>query len=263
MLCRMRLFLFALAFLALAAPASARPTIKVSPKSVQPGSATLVTGKGFPKRARVSVTVDAEGGRTARTRTDRRGELQKPIWVPQGSPFASFRVVACTRRCGARASARFRVARNGTRWVRRGRITPGVGAGPIRLGMTRTQVIARLGRPIFQTVHGYMQYAPEPLLNIFDAYTGGNRPSATVDQIVVSFGSWTMDGIPVFRLGSMRRLAEHYGDRLEPVTLENGERVYRLTTSTSSGERWTDILVERQDQGLDSQVLNVVVLDPS
>jgi hypothetical protein len=258
----MRLLLTALAFLALAAPASAKPRIAVEPKAIQPGSHTLVTGSGFPKRARVSIQIDAEGARTARTRTDGRGRVVKPIWVPQGSPFSRQRVIACTRRCSSRATARLRIAADGTRWVRRGRILPGVGAGPIRLGMTRTQVLARLGRPIFQTVHGYLQYAPERV-NLFDVYTEGNQPSARVRQIVVSFGSFTLDGIAVFKSGALRKLADRYGDRLKQTRLENGETVYRLTTATAAGERWTDFLLERQDQGLDARIFNVIVLDPS
>jgi hypothetical protein len=241
------------AALALAGPASARP----------PGTATLVTGTGFPKRARVSITIDAEGGRTARTRTDRRGRLQKPIWVPQGSPVGSFPIVACSRRCRSRATARLRIAANGTRWVRRGRIVPGVGAGPVNLGMTRAQVIARLGRPIFQTVHGYMQYAPDPVSQLFDVYTIGNEPSATVRQVVVSFGSFTIDGIAVFKRGALRRLADRYGSRLQRTTIESGEAIYRLKTSTAAGERWTDFLLDSQDRGLDARILNVIVLDPS
>jgi hypothetical protein len=244
------------ASLAAAAPATARPAIKVEPKAVQPGSHTLVTGTGFPKRARVAIQVDAEGARSTATRTDRRGRIQKPIWVPQGSPLRSFRVVACSRRCGSRATARLRIAKNGTRWVRRGRILPGVGAGPIRLGMTRTQVIARLGRPIFGTARGYMQYAPETI-NLFDVYAASDAPSARVRQIIVSFGSFTVDGVAVFKAGALRKLAARYGDRLKPTRIETGETIYRLKTDSAG---WTDFSVERQDQGLDARILNVIVL---
>lgn len=259
------LALAALACAVVAAPASAKPRISFAPSTVLPGDPTLVRGKGFPARKRVRVTIEAEGGRTVKTRTNRHGRFRRAIAIPAAAPEGRFKVVACTRRCASRAAKRLTVSTSGfTRWIRRGDIEPGRGAAGITLGMLRSDVLDRLGRPFFKTVPGYMQYTPATLLNIFDVYTAGSSLDAPVKQIVVAFGSFRVDGIAVFKPGALRALAERYGDRLRRTQVESGEFIYRLVTPTAGGgETWTDFFPDRQDTGLDARVLNVILIDPS
>lgn len=54
--------------------------------------------------------------------------------------------------------------------VTSGPVTPNVGAAGITLGMTRAQVIAKLGKPVYQNLNGYMQYGPKNLSSLFDVY---------------------------------------------------------------------------------------------
>lgn len=61
-----------------------------------------------------------------------------------------------------------------TKGVAGGVISVNRGAVGIRLGMTRTQVIAQLGRPLNENRNGYMQYARFPEA-MFDLYLSGGR----------------------------------------------------------------------------------------
>jgi hypothetical protein len=122
-----------------------------------------------------------------------------------------------------------------TKGVYGGVIIVGRGAAGVRLGMTRAQVIARLGRPLKENEHGYMAYgnAPQGKVSpkiphgLFDLYLTDKR----VRMLVISpHSGWRLsDGNHVFASGGIARLMHRYGHRLKPTRIEDGERLYRIT----------------------------------
>jgi hypothetical protein len=135
-----------------------------------------------------------------------------------------------------------------TKGIYGGVITVGRGAAGIRLGMTRAQVIARLGLPLEE--HGYMAYENEPQGKVnpktphglFDLILAHGR----VRMLVISpHGGWRLaDGNHVFTRGGIARLMHHYGHRLKPTRIEDGERLYRITERYLGRTVWTEFYVE-------------------
>jgi hypothetical protein len=106
--------------------------------------------------------------------------------------------------------------------VNAGRIQVNRGAASIRLGMTRTQVVALLGAPVFQNANGFMQYSRHP--RIFDLYLSSAR---RVRQLGVSGPNFcTASGICMFEAYGVRKLRNQWGSRLKLLRLETGEQVY-------------------------------------
>src|SRR6476620_257663 len=60
--------------------------------------------------------------------------------------------------------------------IESGRIVVGRGVRGVTLGMTRAQVVARLGRPISQNAIGYMEYSRK---HLFDVYVRRGTPKRT------------------------------------------------------------------------------------
>ena len=107
--------------------------------------------------------------------------------------------------------------------VERGTLLVSRGAAGVALGMTRAQVIAKLGKPLYQNANGYMEYSRA---NLFDVYLDG---AARVRLISVSGRNFcTPRGVCVLRDGGIGRLKAQYGKGLRLVTAENGERLYVL-----------------------------------
>ena len=138
-----------------------------------------------------------------------------------------------------------------TKGVYGGVITVGRGAAGIRLGMTRSQVIARLGRPFLENPRGYMQYAYNPPGKVkpgvehglFDLYLSGKR----VRMLVIGpHSGWRLpDGNRIFARGGVARLMRRYGRRLRPTRIEDGESLYRITDRYLGRTVWTEFYVER------------------
>ncbi len=135
-----------------------------------------------------------------------------------------------------------------TKGVYGGVITVGRGAAGVTLGMTRAQVIARLGRPLEE--RGPMSYENLPLgrispktpNGIFDLYLANGR----VRMIVISpHSGWHLsDGTHIFGSGVIARLMHRYGRRLKPTRIEDGERLYRITERYLGRTVWTEFYVE-------------------
>lgn len=136
-----------------------------------------------------------------------------------------------------------------TQGIYGGVITVGRGAAGATLGMTRAQVIARLGRPLKE--RGYMAYENEPQGRIgprtphgmFDLYLRNGR----VRMIVISpHSGWRLsNGIHIFAGGAIARLMRSYGSRLKPTRIEDGERLYRITGRYLGRAVWTEFYVAR------------------
>lgn len=137
-----------------------------------------------------------------------------------------------------------------TKGVYGGVIIVGRGAAGVRLGMTRAQVIARLGRPLKENEHGYMAYgnAPQGKVNpkiphgLFDLYLTDKR----VRMLAISpHSGWRLsDGNHIFASGGIARLMHRYGHRLKPTRIEDGERLYRITERYLGRTVWTEFYVE-------------------
>lgn len=138
-----------------------------------------------------------------------------------------------------------------TKGVYGGVITVGRGAAGIKLGMTRAQVIARLGRPLKEIKNRYMQYAnigqgrlnPKVQHGLFDLYLTDKR----VQMLVIGpQRGWRLsDGNHIFASGGIARLMHRYGHRLKAIRIEDGESLYRITERYLGRTVWTEFYVER------------------
>ena len=126
-----------------------------------------------------------------------------------------------------------------------GVIVVGRGVAGARLGMTRAQVIERIGPPVREMPNRGMSYEPLPPKNPhgqFDiALQGGH-----VRMFIISPRStWHLaNGIHIFASGAVARLMRCYGRRLKPTRIEDGERVYRITEHFLGRTVWTEFYVE-------------------
>src|SRR3990172_9222810 len=115
--------------------------------------------------------------------------------------------------------------------VTEGTIKPNRSANGIRLGMSRAQVLARLGPPVYQNQNGFMQYAPDNQPVIFDVYLDVSTNPDRVRLLGISGAGFCLagGGPCLFEQGGVGKLKARYGSALKLVTLEDGEQVYRLT----------------------------------
>jgi hypothetical protein len=130
----------------------------------------------------------------------------------------------------------------GSASVAQGTITPNRGAKGIRLGMTRAQVLAKLGQPVYKNANGYLQYGPNNQPVLFDVYLD---VAATPDRVrllgISGAGFCLAGGGPCLdHAGGVGDLKDRYGDALKIVRLEDGERVYRLTGTLGGCGVFTD-----------------------
>src|SRR5262249_34996974 len=93
-----------------------------------------------------------------------------------------------------------------------GRIDVGRGIHGVTLGMTRAQVVARLGRPVYQNAAGYLQYSKR---HLFDVYVRRGRPARTDLGSGAGPGFCLPGGICSMTKGGGKRLAARYGSRLK------------------------------------------------
>lgn len=98
------------------------------------------------------------------------------------------------------------------RSIESGRIVVGEGVHGVTLGMTRAQVVARLGRPISQNAIGYMQYSKR---HLFDVYVRSGTPRRTDLISAAGPGFCLSGGICSLARGSLKRLVARFGPRLK------------------------------------------------
>jgi hypothetical protein len=140
-----------------------------------------------------------------------------------------------------------------------GVITVGKGAGPITLGMSRAQVIAKLGKPLYENSNGYMQYAKIPV--IFDVYRAGGSKSSHVRMVSVSDSgpAFTLsDGNRIFTAGGIRRLSARYGKQLKFHNSGDSGPYYEIVSKTGARKVLSDFFVDKH--ALSAKCLQVFIL---
>ena len=126
--------------------------------------------------------------------------------------------------------------------VAEGTIKPNRGAKGIRLGMSRGQVLVRLGQPVYQNQFGFMQYAPDNQPVIFDVYLDVSANPDRIRLLGISGAGFCLagGGPCLFEQGGVGKLKTRYGNALKLVTLEDGEKIYRLTAKYGGCDVFTD-----------------------
>jgi hypothetical protein len=108
--------------------------------------------------------------------------------------------------------------------VDKGTFTPGAGGAGITLGMTRAQVLAKLGKPLYTNANGYMQYSSK---NLFDVYLDGSKRVRLIG--ISGPGFCTVFGACALKTGGIAKLRARYGPRLRLTKLpETGEKEWIL-----------------------------------
>jgi hypothetical protein len=164
--------------------------------------------------------------------TTGRDELdRKLIRIRRSLVAAAITALALTGVAVARTSA-----------VTGGLVMPNVGAAGIKLGMTRAQVIAKLGHPIFQNTAGFMQYGRESQNVVFDVYLDTSVHPWRVRLLGISGIHFCLagGGPCLQRLGGVGKLQKRYDGALKTVTLEDGEKVVWLKGKLNGCKVFTD-----------------------
>jgi hypothetical protein len=147
--------------------------------------------------------------------------------------FAAAAVVSLVLACAAAA---------GTTLVTGGPVTPNVSAAGITLGMTRAQVVAKLGKPVYQNLNGYMQYGDESKNILFDVYLDTSVHPWRVRLLGISGRNFCLvgGGPCLRRAGGTGKLRARYDGALKTVTLEDGEKVVWLKGRLNGCRVFTD-----------------------
>lgn len=125
--------------------------------------------------------------------------------------------------------------------VDHGSVTPNRGAVGITLGMTRTQVVARLGKPLYENRNGYMEYAEK---NLFDVYL--DLATKRVRLVGVSGPRFCVGGnICMMRKGNVGALRARYGAALKAIADEDGSPAYALYARFGGKRVFTTFAVSR------------------
>jgi len=126
--------------------------------------------------------------------------------------------------------------------VNGGSVTPNLGVAGIKLGMTRAQVIARLGKPLFKNANGFMQYGNDKKGVIFDVYLDTSTHPQRVRLLGISGTKFCLvgGGPCMMRAGGVGKLRKRYGNALVNVKLEDGEKVVWLKGKLKGCKVFTD-----------------------
>jgi hypothetical protein len=119
-------------------------------------------------------------------------------------------------------------------------ITPNRGANGITLGMTRAQVVAKLGKPTFMNGNGFMEYGSKKPSVLFDVYVDGKSGRVRLLGLHGARFCLTGGGPCLEEKGGVGKLKARYGRALRLVRLESGEQVARLTGMVHGCKVFTD-----------------------
>jgi hypothetical protein len=137
-----------------------------------------------------------------------------------------------------------------------GTFTVNRGAVGVRLGMTRAQVIAKLGQPLSETQFGTMSYASGS--RILDIYLDTSVTPKRVRLFVISGRRYcTVSGICAFEKGGVGDLMNQYGSRLVPKTNPDGLACYQVVGSFQGRDVFTSFTVIAHKPG--SRFINVFI----
>jgi hypothetical protein len=127
--------------------------------------------------------------------------------------------------------------------VERGVFTPNQGARGIKLGMTRAQVIAKLGLPLFENKNGFMEYSRN---NLFDIYLNKSVRPHRVDLIGIAGPGFCLAGTDLCLgdRGGVGFIQRKYGDRLKLEEYQSGD-VYALYGTYKGCRALTEFLPNR------------------
>jgi hypothetical protein len=115
------------------------------------------------------------------------------------------------------------------------------GAAGITLGMTRAEVVAVLGKPLYENNYGYMEYSKKSL---FDVYRSGSR-TGKVDMIGISGPGFCLrNGICMLRRGNVGELKKKFGKQLSFQKLEDGTLLYRIYGTFRGRRAYTEFDVD-------------------
>ena len=124
--------------------------------------------------------------------------------------------------------------------VTKATITPNRGANGITVGMTRAQVVAKLGKPLFANMNGFMEYGSKKAGVLFDVYVDGKSGRVRLLGLHGARFCLIGSGPCLEEQGGVGRLKARYGSALKIVKLESGEPVARLTGTVRGCKVFTD-----------------------
>lgn len=144
--------------------------------------------------------------------------------------------------------------------VEKGKFTPGKGARGVQIGMTKSQVLAKLGKPVYKNTYGYMQYAKK---NLFDVYLDTSVSPKRVRMIGISGPKFCLAGAGfcMYDKGAVGKLKKRYGSDLVLTQLESGESVYRLTRTANGCTIYTDFTPSKP--GNKARIVQIFILTAS
>jgi plastocyanin len=160
---------------ALVAPAgaAAKPTISVSPASVQPGGSVVLSGRGWTPGRAVSLKIGPPRSDAltslGTTKASRAGRLRKRVRLSSSQAPGSYVVLACRLRCRSKATARLRVTApsagmmggtggTGSSMGSAGSATVFAGPGAAQLGYLTTSVMVPAGGSLTFTNYDILQH---------------------------------------------------------------------------------------------------------
>jgi len=146
------------------------------------------------------------------------------------------------------------------RTITAGVITVGRGANGAELGMTRAQVVRKLGRPGAENSLGTMSYGSDRANVIFDVYRFLDPPHGVHQFVIASPHNRHFrlsDGNRIFIKGGLRRVANRYGRALKFHRFEDGSPYYEIVSRLHGKKVLTDFETDRRSLG--AYVLDVFI----